>query len=101
MISDTRRQKSEAGDGTLPPALDEAAQSMPVGESALVRVENRKQLVVRSKGKSAFFTPGGKRESGESDEDALCRECKEELTVDIVKSSIKSYGVFQAQAHGN
>ena len=78
------------------------AESAPsfIDKLALVLVQDRKQLVVRSKGKTAFFTPGGKRESGESDEDALCRECKEELTVDILKPTIKPYGVFQAQAHG-
>ena len=53
-----------------------------------------------SGGKSAFFTPGGKREPGESDEHALVRECKEELSVDIETTTIKPYGVFQAQAHG-
>ena len=88
-----------SGRGRACAVMAETSQSF-IDKLALVRVENRKQLVVRSKGKSAFFTPGGKRESGESDEDALCRECKEELTVDIVKSSIKPYGVFQAQAHG-
>ena len=39
-------------------------------------------------------------EEGESDEAALIRECKEELTVDLAKETIKPYGVFQAQAFG-
>jgi 8-oxo-dGTP pyrophosphatase MutT (NUDIX family) len=34
-------------------------------------------------GKIAFFTPGGKREARESDEEALIRECKEELTIEL------------------
>lgn len=71
-----------------------------IDKLALVLVSNRRQLVVRSKGKVAFFTPGGKREPGESDEDALCRECKEELTIDLKLPSIEPYGVFQAQAFG-
>lgn len=71
-----------------------------IDKLALILVQQRKQLVVRSRGKEAFFTPGGKREEGESDEDALCRECKEELTIDIKRDSIKKYGVFQAQAFG-
>eukprot|EP00547_Thalassionema_nitzschioides_P000629 CAMPEP_0194212626 /NCGR_PEP_ID=MMETSP0156-20130528/12670_1 /TAXON_ID=33649 /ORGANISM="Thalassionema nitzschioides, Strain L26-B" /LENGTH=134 /DNA_ID=CAMNT_0038940497 /DNA_START=87 /DNA_END=491 /DNA_ORIENTATION=- len=71
-----------------------------IDKLALVLVRNRQQLVVRSKGKTAFFTPGGKREKGESDEQALCRECKEELTIDLVKESIAPYGVFEAQAFG-
>ena len=71
-----------------------------IDKLALILIKNRQQLVVRSRGKEAFFTPGGKREEDESDEDALCRECKEELTVDIKRDSIKAYGVFQAQAFG-
>mmetsp|Transcript_21081 Transcript_21081/g.60438 ORF Transcript_21081/g.60438 Transcript_21081/m.60438 type:complete len:165 (-) Transcript_21081:29-523(-) len=71
-----------------------------IDKLALILVRNRKQLVVRSRGKDAFFTPGGKREEGESDEDALCRECKEELTIGIKRDTIKRYGTFQAQAFG-
>ena len=77
-----------------------AGASSYIDKLALVCVQNRKQLVVRSKGKSAFFTPGGKREKGESDVEALVRECKEELTVDLKQATIKPYGVFRAQAHG-
>ena len=46
-------------------------------------------------GKTAFFTPEGKREAGESDEEALIRECKEELTIDLATETIQPYGVFQ------
>lgn len=43
--------------------------------------------------------PGGKREAGESDEQTLVREIKEELSVDIDSASIQFYGTFEAQAH--
>jgi len=76
------------------------AEASFIDKLALVLVRDRKQLVARSKGKTAFFTPGGKRESGESDKEALIRECKEELTVDLVPSTVEHYGVFQAQAFG-
>ena len=36
----------------------------------------------------------------EIDEETLIRECKEELTIDIIDDSIKYYGTFEAQAHG-
>mmetsp|Transcript_25528 Transcript_25528/g.33851 ORF Transcript_25528/g.33851 Transcript_25528/m.33851 type:complete len:161 (-) Transcript_25528:63-545(-) len=71
-----------------------------IDKLALVLVRNRQQLVARSRGKNVFYTPGGKRELGESDEDALCRECLEELDVKLIRPSIKPYGVFQAQAFG-
>jgi 8-oxo-dGTP diphosphatase len=71
-----------------------------IDKLALILVRSRRQLVARSKGKSVFFTPGGKREGDESDEQALCRECKEELTVDLIRESIQPYGVFEAQAFG-
>ena len=68
-----------------------------IDKLALILVRDRQQLVARTRGKTAFFTPGGKREAGESDEQALTRECKEELTIDLVASSVKPYGVFEAQ----
>ena len=71
-----------------------------IDKLALVLVRDRKQLVARSRGKTAFFTPGGKREAGESDEQALMRECKEELSVDLSSGTIQPYGIFQAQAFG-
>eukprot|EP00976_Prorocentrum_cordatum_P073684 1181213-Prorocentrum_minimum.AAC.4 len=71
-----------------------------IDKLALIVIDDRKTLVARSHGKEVFFTPGGKREPGESDEEALVREIKEELSVDIVKDTIKPYGVFQAQAFG-
>jgi len=43
---------------------------------------------------------GGKRESGESDQEALVRECREELSVSLVRESITPYGTFEAQAFG-
>lgn len=44
--------------------------------------------------------PGGKREKGETDEEALVREIMEELSVDLLRETIKPYGVFEAQAFG-
>jgi 8-oxo-dGTP pyrophosphatase MutT (NUDIX family) len=70
-----------------------------IDKLALIMVQGRRQLVARSRGKAVFFTPGGKREAGESDQEALCRECKEELTIQLV-APIKPYGVFEAQAFG-
>lgn len=56
--------------------------------------------MTRSKGKEAWYFPGGKREVGESDESALIREIKEELTTDLRPETIRLFGKFKAQAHG-
>lgn len=77
-----------------------------IDKLALILVNsNNKQLVARSRGKSVFFTPGGKREPNETDEQALVRECKEELSVCLTSFTknpveIKFYGTFEAQAFG-
>lgn len=77
-----------------------AASQKYIDKLALILVRGRQQLVAKSRGQNVYFTPGGKREPGESDAQALCRECKEELTVDLVQDTIRPYGVFEAQAFG-
>lgn len=67
---------------------------------ALIEIQHRKLLMTLSKGKDAWYIPGGKREQGESDFDALAREVKEELGVEVLPGSAELYGVFEAQAHG-
>lgn len=54
-----------------------------------------------SKGKNTWYIPGGKREKNESDIEALMREVKEELSVELDPGTLKKYGVFEAQAHGH
>ena len=57
-------------------------------------------LSTRSKGKDAYYLPGGKREGADTDLQTLTREIKEELSVDILPETAKLYGIFEAQAHG-
>lgn len=77
-----------------------------IDKLALILINSdNKQLVARSFGKTVYYTPGGKREAGESDIEALCRECQEELDVDLLTATktpanIVPYGTFQAQAYG-
>ncbi|MEK6909452.1 MAG: NUDIX domain-containing protein, partial [Candidatus Aenigmatarchaeota archaeon] len=71
-----------------------------IDKLAWVRIEDRKILVTRSKGKDVWYIPGGKREQGESDQEALIREIREELSVDLILETIKYVGTFKAQAHG-
>jgi 8-oxo-dGTP diphosphatase len=71
-----------------------------IDKLAYLHIVDKKILVTLSKGKDVWYIPGGKREVGESDHQALIREVKEELTVDLIPESIMPYGVFEAQAHG-
>ncbi len=71
-----------------------------IDKLAWIRIENGRLLAVRSRGKDAFFLPGGKREPGESDERALLREVEEELCVRLRPETLQPLHVFEAQAHG-
>jgi len=71
-----------------------------IDKLAFIDVKERKVLSTLSKGKEVWYIPGGKREEGETDEQALIREVKEELQVAIIPESIVLYGIFEAQAHG-
>lgn len=71
-----------------------------IDKLAWVLIRNGKLLTVRSKGKELFYLPGGKRELGETDEQALVREINEELSVELVANSIKYMDTFIAQADG-
>ncbi|MFI8417096.1 NUDIX hydrolase [Serratia sp. NPDC078593] len=65
-----------------------------------IYIQDKKILMARSHNKSAYYIPGGKREAGESDNDALIREIKEELSVALISDSITPMGEFQGQADG-
>ncbi|MDO8620259.1 MAG: NUDIX domain-containing protein [bacterium] len=71
-----------------------------IDKLAFVEVRNRKILETCSYGKDKWYIPGGKREQDESDQEALIREMKEELLVDIIPETLVHYGTFEAQAHG-
>lgn len=75
-------------------------QKLFIDKLGYILVKDRKVLATMSRGEDIWFTPGGKREKGETDEQALVREVKEELSVDLVPETIKPYGVFEAQAYG-
>lgn len=62
-------------------------------------IQDMKVLFTRSKGKDLFYNPGGKREGEETDQQALIREIKEEVSVDLIPDTIKYLKTFEAQAH--
>ena len=71
---------------------------MEIDKIAYIRLKDGQILSTRSKGKTAFYIPGGKREAMESDLETLIREVKEELDVRIIADSVKYMGTFIAQA---
>lgn len=71
-----------------------------IDKLAWICVKNKKVLCCLSKGKNKYYSPGGKRENGENDIEALIREVKEEVNVDLIVDTIRYYGAFKAPAHG-
>ncbi|WP_221392982.1 NUDIX domain-containing protein [Dyadobacter sp. NIV53] len=72
-----------------------------IDKLAWILIKDKSILSTKSYGKDKYYIPGGKRENGETDEMALCREIKEELNVNLKTDTFEFVGEFQAQAHGH
>jgi 8-oxo-dGTP pyrophosphatase MutT (NUDIX family) len=72
-----------------------------IDKIAWIEIKKSKLLSTRSKGKTAYYIPGGKRDPGENDSQTLVREVSEELSVDIISDTIKYMGTYKAQADGH
>ncbi len=71
-----------------------------IDKLAWIHLVDKQILSTRSKGKNKYYIPGGKREDGETDAQALSREIKEELSVELHINSLGFIGIFEAQADG-
>ncbi|WP_036381282.1 NUDIX domain-containing protein [Muricauda sp. MAR_2010_75] len=71
-----------------------------IDKIAFIETKNGQILSTKSKGKTKYYIPGGKREPGETDEETLIREILEELSVKIKKETIEYVGTFIAQSDG-
>src|ERR1700712_5115811 len=72
-----------------------------IDKLAWIVLKDKSILSTRSHGKDKYYIPGGKRENGETDLQALSREIEEELSVHIKADTVNLLGVFEAQAHGH
>lgn len=72
-----------------------------IDKLAWIELKDKSILSTKSFGKNKYYLPGGKREAGETDEQALIREINEELSVTIDNKTLNYIGTFEAQAHGH
>ena len=71
-----------------------------IHKAAGILIKDRKLLVEKSINKDFFIAPGGSIEEGETPEEALVRELKEEFSVEVRISDLEKYGDFYAEAAG-
>ena len=71
-----------------------------IDKLAWICVLDGRLLVARSRGREAFYLPGGKREEGESDAEALTREVREEVGPQLDAGSLRHVLTHEAPAHG-
>jgi 8-oxo-dGTP pyrophosphatase MutT (NUDIX family) len=67
---------------------------------AWICIRDRQVLCARTRGNDVFYLPGGKREQGESDWEALRREVQEELNVNLLAETFTELILIQEVAHG-
>lgn len=67
--------------------------------AALAHIRGRRLLQTRSTGKEVFYMAGGKIDEGETPDQALHREVREELGVAVLE--YRHLGVFEAEAFGH
>ncbi|RXM52571.1 MULTISPECIES: NUDIX hydrolase [unclassified Chryseobacterium] len=79
----------------------QATQPKIIDKLAWIELKDKSILSTKSFGKDKYYIPGGKREAGETDEQALIREIEEELNVTVDSNTLNYIGTFEAQAHGH
>lgn len=72
--------------------------SQDIYKAAGIIIQGRKLLFTRAKDMDFFIDPGGKIEEGETAKQALVRELKEELSIDVDESNLEFFGEFVAEA---
>lgn len=65
-----------------------------------VHVREGRLLCVRPQGRDRLYLPGGKREPGETDEQAVAREALEEVGAVLRSGTFERVAVIDQEAHG-
>lgn len=68
--------------------------------AGLIVLKEEKLLLAFSKNKKAWYLPGGKIDAGETTHQAIIREIKEELNLDLQPELLTFYGHITAAAYG-
>jgi len=68
--------------------------------SGLLVLHNNRLLLTFSKNKKAWYLPGGKLDKNESSLEALVREIKEELSLELNSKELTFYTHISAPAYG-
>ncbi|MFD0776806.1 NUDIX domain-containing protein, partial [Streptomonospora algeriensis] len=84
----------------MPPPETGAVPAPVIDALAWVHVSGRRLLCVRTRGRSLYYLPGGKREPGESDEAAVAREAREEAGVALRPGTLAPFAVVDEAADG-
>ena len=73
---------------------------MQLHTAGLLAIKDKKLLLAFSKNKQCFYLPGGKIDTGETSQKALCREIAEELHVELAEADLQYYTHITAPAYG-
>jgi 8-oxo-dGTP pyrophosphatase MutT (NUDIX family) len=66
---------------------------------AWIHTSNNRLLTVRARGRDLLYLPGGKRDPGETHPEAISREVREELGLDLPPRAFRELGTVLAPAH--
>lgn len=80
--------------------MERATTEYQIHTATGLMVKDRKLLVVRTPGQDFFKASGGKLDPGESAQQTVVRELKEELNVDVVESDLELMDTFYVPALG-